>query len=186
MWSVRNVTGLPGRSYLHRLAELRLLTLKDRRIYLDMIETYKIIYCISCDDPSRYFELSGSRRRRETRLTNYPRNIITKRSNLDIRKNFFTQRVGDNWNNLPVEIKDAPNISTFKKSLKIHMLSSYSGQEGGLEMQWIWNMDENNLMFRKFQDGALRNKTSSIQVSIPAILHTYLNILWILTCSEID
>ena len=39
---VKNVTGLKGRTYHERLLELNLLPLIDRRVYLDLVETYKI------------------------------------------------------------------------------------------------------------------------------------------------
>ena len=53
---VKNVTGLKGKSYEDKLVELGLMSLKDRRVYIDLIETYKIIYCISCTDPSKFLK----------------------------------------------------------------------------------------------------------------------------------
>ena len=39
--------------------------------------------------------------------------------NTDIRKNFFTNRVIDKWNNLPAETVAAPREDTFKKKLRV-------------------------------------------------------------------
>ena len=66
---VKNVMGSNGKSYEERLHELNLITLSDRRVYLDLVEAYKIIYGINCNDPSVFFDLTGSGSRRNTRLT---------------------------------------------------------------------------------------------------------------------
>jgi len=89
--------------------------LKDKRLYPDLVEVYKITNRISCRDPQGY-----------TRLTSYS-NIITERCNLDVGLNFFSQRVAQPWNELPIEIKDSPNIGCFKARLKRYMLSLHSG-----------------------------------------------------------
>ena len=125
---VKNVTGLQGKTYNERLLELGLLTLKDRRVYLDLVEAYKIIYGISCQNPSFFFKLTGTGSRRNTRMTDYPRNIVAQRCKLDIRKYFFTNRVVEPWNDLPCEIKDAPNVNSFKHKLKRYMTHLHSGR----------------------------------------------------------
>ena len=112
---VRNVQGLKGRTYLEKLTELDLMSLQTRRIYIDLVETYKIIYGKSTKEASFYFNLTGSRSRRQTRLTDYPHNIILSRTNLDSRRHFFSQRVAEPWNNLLIYIEDAQTIGSFKQ-----------------------------------------------------------------------
>ena len=41
------------------------------------------------------------------------------RFRLDIRRNFFTQRVVMHWNRLPKEIVDAPSLEAFKARLDV-------------------------------------------------------------------
>jgi len=41
------------------------------------------------------------------------------RFRLDIRRKFFTQRVGTHWNRLPKEAVDAPSLEAFKARLDV-------------------------------------------------------------------
>ena len=38
---------------------------------------------------------------------------------MDIRKNFFTQKVVTHWNRLPKEVVDAPSLDAFKSMLDV-------------------------------------------------------------------
>ena len=126
---VRNVNGLKNTTYEGKLLEMGLLTLKDRRTYLDLMEVFKIINGLTRVNRSELFELTGDADRRHTRNTECPNNIVIKRSNLEIRKNFFTTRAAQEWNNLPVDLKVCIRLAMFKMNLKSHLLSSYSESE---------------------------------------------------------
>ena len=41
--AVRNISGLTGNTYEEQLKELRLTTLKDRRLRTDLIQTFQIL-----------------------------------------------------------------------------------------------------------------------------------------------
>ena len=119
---VRNITCLKGKTYHEKLAEIGMMTLETRRTFLELVETFKIINGHTKTNRPEIFELIMDNPRRQTRSSDCPVNIIIKRSNLDIRRNFFTIRIGNHWNSLPIEIKMSGTIGNFKSKLKSYML----------------------------------------------------------------
>lgn len=116
------VSGLQSSTYPDRLQELGLQSLADRRERFDMIQTYKFLNSVDNVDPTIWFQTVNSNRQNPTRLTSCPVNIVPQRCNLDIRKNFFSQRIVTKWNSLPSEVKTAPNLNVFKTRYdKLHV-----------------------------------------------------------------
>ena len=122
---IRNVSGLSGSTYAEKLAELGLLSLEDRRKYLDLVEVHKIVTGRYSTHHSHWFELVGDSARRPTRATQCPLNIVPQRCNLEIRSGFFSNRVVEPWNNLPSELKMARTTHSFKGQLKQYMGSRF-------------------------------------------------------------
>ena len=115
--AVNLITGLNGRAYDEKLDELGLLSLKDRRTKLDLIQTYKILKGIDRVDHDTWFSKVGADATRLTRHTAYHDNLISKRSRSDVRQNFFSNRVVPKWNKLPVEVKETRTLNIFRTLL---------------------------------------------------------------------
>ena len=115
--AVKLITGLVGKTYEEKLKELGIQSLEDRRKRFDLIQTYKILNQIDDVDSSLWFKMVGHDFKRQTRNTSYHKNLIPNRSRTDLRKNFFSNRVVNAWNNLPTDIKEAPSLTRFKSML---------------------------------------------------------------------
>ncbi len=110
---IKMVTGLKGQTYEERLAELGMFSLEERRHQADMIQVYKIVHGHDHVDGSHWFRhVSGDIHM--TRSAGDSLNLVQSRSRLDLRRNFFSQRVVDLWNRVPPSIKRAPNTASFK------------------------------------------------------------------------
>ena len=44
-------------------------------------------------------------------------NLVPQQGNLELRRNFWSVRVGDKWNTLPDSVKMANTVNDFKKSI---------------------------------------------------------------------
>ena len=115
--AVKMVTGLKGTTYEERLAELGLFGLEERHHQTDMIQVYKIVHGHDNVDSNQWFRhVSGELHR--TRATTDSLNLAQSRSRLDLRRNFFSQRVVDHWNRVPPLLKRARNIACFKRDYR--------------------------------------------------------------------
>ena len=119
------VSGLGNMSYEDRLRELKLTTLENRRLEMDLVETYKIVSGISNVDPATWFVFSSGAAAGGpiTRLAADPLNIKQPPARLEVRKNFFSVRVCEAWNKLPSEVKQCRNVGHFKNAIR-KLLSS--------------------------------------------------------------
>ena len=120
--AIRQVRGLHG-SYEEKLKQCGLTLLVDRRVRGDLIQAYKIVNQIDDLPIDTFFKMAGDRHSHATRNTvnigpeeiqTSTKNFVMGKSNGDIRRYFFSQRVVENWNNLPSSVKDASSVNNFK------------------------------------------------------------------------
>ena len=81
-----------------------------------MIEVFKILKGFSKVNYNKWFTLSVNSRTRGHSLK-----LAKSRSRLDIRKNFFSQRVVNEWNSLPCEVVEAESVNAFKNRYDIYV-----------------------------------------------------------------
>ena len=91
------VTGLRGTSYEEKLTELGLTTLAETRHQTDMLQTYKKLTGKDMVKSESLFVMA-SENERATRSSADPLNLRVPASRLEIRRNFYSQRVPDQQN----------------------------------------------------------------------------------------
>lgn len=102
-------------SYEYRLKDLKLPSLRYRRIRGDMIETYKILKGVYDKRVTSNLLPEMDSTTHQTR--GHSLKLSTRRCRLDIRKHFFTNRVVQRWNSLPDSVVSAKNVKIFENRL---------------------------------------------------------------------
>ena len=116
------VSGLKGDTYAAKLTELGMTTLKARREETDMVEVFKILSGISDVDPQTWFTMNmPAEGGRTTRQAADPLSLKLAPARLEIRRNFFSVRVCEKWNNLPSSVKQCKNARSFKLAYRHFM-----------------------------------------------------------------
>ena len=104
------VFGLKHKNSEERRKELGLMTLDQRRERGDLIEVFKILKSHTKIDPAVFWEVREAR--------NGARLVKSLAENgRRQRKNFFTYRVIQKWILLPVNLRRAPSLDSFKAKL---------------------------------------------------------------------
>ena len=120
--AIRQVRGLHG-SYEEKLKQCGLTLLQERRLRGDMIQTFKIVNQVDDIPINTFFDMARDRHEHHTRNTVIigpkdkvvgNKNLVKKKVTLDIRKNFFSQRVVEQWNELPNCVQNASDVNNFK------------------------------------------------------------------------
>ena len=106
---VKCVSHLP---YSERHRALGLPTLEYRRERADVTQVYKILHGMDKMDKKKLFTMSDYPATRGHSLK-----LFKRRSRLQIRANFFSNRVVDVWNSLPEYVVQAPSLNCFKSRL---------------------------------------------------------------------
>ena len=77
-----------------------------------MIESFKLLKGIAKLDYSLFFKLSG-----DSKVRGHRYKIVENSFRLDVRINFFSNRVMDAWNELPQYVVDAKTVNSFNARL---------------------------------------------------------------------
>lgn len=101
--------------YEDRLKETKLISLEMRRLRADLLEVFKIVHGFEDVNPENFFVFQSETGRQNTR--GHSHKIYKQRSRLMVRKFFFSQRVIEEWNNLPGTATNATTINGFKSQL---------------------------------------------------------------------
>ena len=101
---------MKGMNSEERRKQLGLMKLEDRRLRGDLIEVFKILKGLTRIDPAEFWEVRNSRN--GARLVKELAPNGRKQ-----RQSFFSYRVIQKWNLLPIEVKTAPSLDSFKNRL---------------------------------------------------------------------
>ena len=105
---------LKDKEYPERLRKLKLPSLEHRRLRGDLIEVYKYLNGhYDTEKPS--FEMTKA-----PQLRGHSMRIQKQRGRLELRTNYFSNRVNQVWNDLPESVVTAPSTNTFKNRLDHH------------------------------------------------------------------
>ena len=103
-------------SYEERLSDPGLFSLEKRRLRGDLINIYKYLRCEKQRDEARLFSaVCGDRTRGNGHKLKH------RKFHTNVCKNFFTVRMTEHWNSLPMGVVESPSVETFKTRLDIYL-----------------------------------------------------------------
>ena len=100
--------------YEDRLRKLKWPTLETRRLFLSLVECYKIVF----DTNKLTFDDLFEFRKSNSTRTNHPYKLYLKPAKCNSYKYSFSIRIVRHWNSLPGSVVEAGSLSRFKSALK--------------------------------------------------------------------
>ena len=107
------ISNLGSLHYEERLAKLGMQSLEERRRRGDQIQCFKTVNGYGDIDPNAWFRFVRDRHDVDTR-NHEADNMVLEKCRLNVRKNFFVNRIVKDWNDLPMEVRRASSINSFK------------------------------------------------------------------------
>lgn len=111
----RLVPSVQSLRYHDRLKKLGLESLARRRLIADLVMTYKILFQQTTLNPDDFFV-------RNPRLSRGHSQKLRKRKAVRIaERQFFGNRVINDWNSLPQEVVESTSVRVFREKLRAHL-----------------------------------------------------------------
>ena len=109
------ITDQGDADYETKLSNVGMTTLEDRRRRGDQIETFKIVNEMSVLDKNDFFQFVQDRHSIDTR-SHSDNLLVPEKCRLNVRKNFFSCRVINEWNDLPYWVRFSTSVNNFKNN----------------------------------------------------------------------
>ena len=102
-------------SYQQRLKDLKLISLVQMRLRLQLIEVFEYLNRFNNVSPIGLFDYDFNDRTR-----NNKKKLIVKRFNISVAQHFFSISTTTTWNALPYDVVNSRTVNTFKNHLDAH------------------------------------------------------------------